>query len=145
MRRRGFTLLEVMVATLIMAIAVVGLLSSMSTSMRNAARLTDYDRAALVARARMDALLLDRRLPLFSVLQGAIDPTLMGGVEAGWRARVTPFELPASRAPGMMALERIELEIWWTAGSARRLFTLEAYRRKTLLPQDIAALPQVSP
>ena len=55
--RRGFTLLEVMVATTIMGIAVVTLLSALSTSVRNATRLTDYDRAVLLARAKMDALL----------------------------------------------------------------------------------------
>ena len=43
--RRGFTLLEVMVATTIMGIAVVTLLSALSTSVRNATRLTDYVRA----------------------------------------------------------------------------------------------------
>jgi len=53
MRTRGFTLLEVLVATLIMGLAVVGLLSAISTSMRNAARLTDYDRVAMVARPRV--------------------------------------------------------------------------------------------
>ena len=35
--QRGFTLLEILVATTIMGVAVVGLLSSLSTSMRNAA------------------------------------------------------------------------------------------------------------
>ena len=55
-RNRGFTLLEVMVATTIMAIAVVGLLSSLSASLRNAARLTDNDRSALLARRKMDEL-----------------------------------------------------------------------------------------
>jgi prepilin-type N-terminal cleavage/methylation domain-containing protein len=40
MKRAGFTLLEMMVATVIMGIAVVGLLSGISSSMRNAAKLT---------------------------------------------------------------------------------------------------------
>src|SRR5205814_2063081 len=61
--RRGFTLLEVLVATTIMGVAVVTLLSALSTSVRNATRLTDYDRAALLARAKMDALLVDPALP----------------------------------------------------------------------------------
>ena len=50
MGRRGFTLLEMVVATAIMGIAVVGLLSVLAGATRNAARLRDYDRVAQLAR-----------------------------------------------------------------------------------------------
>src|ERR1700690_3910903 len=118
MKERGFTLLEVLVATMIMGLAVVGLLSSISVSIRNAGRVTDYDRVALLARAQLDSLLLTSRLPWFSVVQGNFDPALLGGREAGWRARVTPFE----RAAGASVLERIDLEVWWKNGDDRRTF-----------------------
>ena len=142
MKERGFTLLEVLVATLIMGFAVIGLLSSISTSMRNAARVTDYDRVALLARAQMDTLLATRRLPWFSVVQGSFDPALIGGREAGWRARVTPFERGVIPEVGNAVLERIELEVWWQNGDDRRNFTLDAFRRKVLRPDDLAAMGQ---
>lgn len=145
MRQRGFTLLELLVATLIMGIAVVGLLSSISTSMRNAARLADYDRVVLLARAQMDALLLNRGLPEFSILQGSFDPALAGGRDSGWSARVTPFEMPPGRGVGTPVLERIELEVWWMSGENRRTFTLDAFRRKRLLPDDLLVIGQRSP
>ena len=145
MRRRGFTLLEVLVASLIMGIAVVGLLSAISTSIRNAARLANHDRIALIARAKMDSLLLNTAIPQFSVLEGAIDPALMGGVEAGWRARVTPFEMPLARSAGTPVLQRIELEIWWMAGGQRRTFTLDGFRRQKLTAADMSAIREQSP
>jgi len=141
-KERGFTLLEVLVATLIMGFAVIGLLSSISTSMHNAARVTDYDRVALLARAQMDTLLSTRRLPWFSVVQGSFDPALIGGREAGWRARVTPFEKGVIPEVGNAVLERIELEVWWQNGDDRRNFTLDAFRRKVLRPDDLAAMGQ---
>ncbi len=142
MRERGFTLLEVLVATLIMGIAVVGLLAAITTSMRNAARVTDYDRVALVARAQMDTLLLNRRLPWFTVINGTFDSALIGGREAGWRARVTPFEMSPAHGPGASLLERIELEVWWMNGANRRTFTLDSFRRKVLKAEDVAGLGQ---
>jgi len=144
-KQRGFTLLEVLVASLVMGVAVVGLLSAISVSIRNAARLTNYDRVALVARARMDALLLDTQLPPLAVVEGGIDPALMGGVESGWRARVTPFEMPPGRTAGTPILERVQLEIWWMASGTRRSFALEAFRRRRLRPGDLAAMGQQSP
>ena len=129
--RRGFTLIEVMVATTIMGIAVVTLLSALSTSVRNATRLTDYDRAVLLARAKMDALLVDPALPPQTLMEQPLDPALLGGARGGWRAQVTPFEQGPGDRPG---LERVQLEVWWMSGSQRRSFGLEGFRR-TVLPQ----------
>jgi general secretion pathway protein I len=132
--RRGFSLLEVMVATTIMGIAVVTLLSGLSNSVRNASRLTDYDRAALLARARMDTLLTDPKLPQNTVIEEAIDPASLGGAEGGWRARVTPFDVGPAPRPLAPCLERIELEIWWKAGNRTRSFTLDGFRRGVIAP-----------
>jgi general secretion pathway protein I len=134
MKTRGFTLLEMLVATLIMGIAVVGLLSNISTSLSTAGRLTDYDRAALVAKRKMDELLLDSRLPRFDVVEGRFDSATAGGLQGGWRARLTPFEMPPQAAPGTHVLDRLELEIWWMSGQKRRRLVLEAFRRSVIEP-----------
>jgi general secretion pathway protein I len=137
MHRRGFTLLELVVATAIMAIAVVGLLAGLSGAARNAARLRESDRAVQLAQLRMNELLLDETLPRETEIEGVFDRALSGGIESGWRARVSPFEMPPAPAPGQSALDRLELEVWWTSGSEHRTFSLDAYRQRTLRPEDI--------
>lgn len=134
--RSGFTLLEVLVATTIMAIAVGTLLAAMSNSLRNASRLLDSDRAAVLARRTMDELLAAPPLAYDRVLEGQFNPQESGG-PSGWRAKIEPFEVvpggPAERA----TIERILLEVWWTRGTQRRGLTLEAFRpapRKRTLP-----------
>ena len=139
--QRGFTLLEVLVATVVLALAISGTLSSLSTSMRNASRLSDYDRAAMLGRRKMDELLLDRKLPKLVFLEGRYDARLTGGTDMGWRARITHFEMTRNPAPapGARTLERVELEIWWSDGNRRKAFALEGFRRGTLTEQDVAA------
>jgi general secretion pathway protein I len=132
----GFTLLEVLVATAIMAIAVVGVFSGLTAATRNAARITQYDRATMLARQVMDALLADNTLSRKDPIAGRFPPAQSGGVEAGWRARVTPFEKLNGAGPGSVVVDRIELEIWWMDGATRRSFSLEGYRRGSLRPED---------
>jgi general secretion pathway protein I len=138
--RHGFTLLEVMVATLLMAIAVTGLLGALRTSLNNASRLTETDRAAVLARRQMDELLATRLLPKGVPLEGRFPPELSGGVEAGWKARVLPFESMAppgqAPAPGSRIMERIVLEVWWKNGRQDRSIIVEAYRGATMRPED---------
>jgi prepilin-type N-terminal cleavage/methylation domain-containing protein len=137
--QRGFTLLEVLVAALVMGIAITGLLSALSTSLRSAARLTDYDRAALLAHQKMDELLIATKVQKLVVIEGTWVPELTGGLQIGWRARITPFEAPPGSGVGTPILERVELEIWWMNGDQRRTFTLEGFRRAAMTPEEVAA------
>ncbi|HML17310.1 MAG TPA: type II secretion system protein [Bryobacteraceae bacterium] len=140
-RPNGFTLLEVLVATLIMSIAVAGLLGALAATTRNAARLTDYDRATLLAKSKMDELLADQHIQRKVPIEGSFDPAQLGGVTAGWRAMVTPFETAPGAGPGRWVLDRVELEVWWLTGSpaapTRHSFTLEGFRRGLLQVGDL--------
>jgi len=133
----GFTLLEVLVATAIMGIAVAGMLNALSSSTRNAARLTQYDRATLLAKSKMDQLLVDQTIPRKVPLQGVFDPAQTGGTTVGWNAVVTPFEWQQGAGPGMWVLDRVQLEIWWMDGATRHAFSLEGFRRGLLRQGDI--------
>ncbi len=142
-RQLGFTLLEVLVATVIMGIAVSGVLSGLAASARNTSRLTQYDRAALLAREKMDELLVDHSIQRGVPIEGIWDPVSAGGASAGWRAMVEPFEATPGSGPGNWVLDRIQLEIWWMDGAARRGFTLEGFRRGILQNGDVLNAPSV--
>jgi general secretion pathway protein I len=142
--RRGFTLLEMMVATTIMAIAVVGLMAGLSGAVRNAARLRDYDRAVQLSRLRMNELLLDENIPRNAEVAGNFDRSLSSGLECGWRARASLWKTPPYPVPGEFALERLDLEVWWVSGASRRTLAMSSYRRHALTA-DEAAQTAVAP
>ena len=128
-KARGFTLLEVLVATVIMGVAVAGLIAGLSQSVKKAARLTDYDRAVMMARTKMNDLLIDVTLPFDATLEGQFDREQSGGVASGWRASLRPFDVPPHAGPGTKILQRVALEIWWEpASGSRRTIQLESYR-----------------
>jgi prepilin-type N-terminal cleavage/methylation domain-containing protein len=141
-RRRGFTLLEALVATALMAVAVTGLLGALRASMSNAARLVENERALALARRQMDALLVTRPLPKGAPIEGRFAPEETGGLEAGWRAEVVPFEgmvaQPGAVPPGgSRILERIRLEVWWSSAAGRRTLQLVAYRGARMTADDV--------
>jgi type II secretion system protein I len=138
-KEAGFTLLEMLVAATILATAVVGLMSALSGTTRNAARLQDYDRAVQLGRTRMNDLMLDMRMPRNTTISGNFDPSQTGGLEAGWRARLSQFSLPPMVQVGQAGLDRVELEIWWKSGASLRTFTIDAYRPRPITEADVAA------
>lgn len=132
----GFTLLEVMVATLIMSIAVVGLLANLHVSLRNTERLTGYDRATQFAQHKMDELLADAQLPSYVTVEGAFTSADGDTPQGGWTALARPFEYPPHPAPGQLCLERIELQVWWTNAGRRRTLNLSGYRQHALTADE---------
>ncbi len=134
---RGFTLLEVLVATAIMSLAVAGLLNAISGSARNAARLGQYDRAVLLARSKMDELLAEPGLRRNVPMTGVFDAASSGGSPYSWRAVVQPFETVPGAGAGYWVVDRVELEIDWTDGSTKHAFSLEGFRRGILGEGDV--------
>jgi type II secretion system protein I len=128
----GFTLLEVLVAAMIMGIAVAGVLNGIAAATRNASRLTQYDRATLLARQKMNELLVDLTAPRNRPVTG----TWESMPNAGWTATVTPFEAAPGSVPGQWDVDRIELQVWWMDGATRRALSLEGFRRGVLQPGD---------
>ena len=86
----------------------------------------------------MNELMMDYAMPRDTLVSGTFDRALTGDIESGWRARLVNFEMPPSPAPGQLALDRIELEVWWASGNDHRTFTLDAYRSRVLRPGDVA-------
>jgi hypothetical protein len=117
----------VLVATTIMAVAVGTLLAAMSNSLRNASRMLDSDRGAVLARRTMDELIAAPPIAYDQVLQGVYD-VRESGIPAGWRARVEPFETVPGGPPDRATIERILLEVWWNRGAQRRSLVLEGFR-----------------
>jgi prepilin-type N-terminal cleavage/methylation domain-containing protein len=128
----GFSLLEMIVATALTGLTVVGLLSLTSQSLSNSARIREYDRAAMLARTRMDELLTVDPPLLNQPLQGAFDPL------TGWEARITPVEVDYNAAAGGTLLARVDLTVWWQSDGRRKTFPLEAYRRVRIDPSTAA-------
>jgi hypothetical protein len=126
-----------MVASTIMAIAIVGLLNGIGGATRNAAHLREYDRAAQLARVQMNNLLADDLLVAGSNLGGAFNRELTGGIDVTWQARLSTVEMPPSAMVGAPCLQRIELQIAWMAGEQKRTFSLDAYRTHMLRQGDM--------
>lgn len=117
-----------------MAVAITGLVANLNGSLRNASRLAEYDRAAILAKRKMDELILIRALPRFTPLSGVWTAMETGSVPVAWRAIVTPFDVPPQPSAQMVVLDRIELRVEWPGG---RAFTLEGFKRGYLTGPDV--------
>jgi len=92
-RREGFTLLEVMVALVIVAVAFVGLLGVHNRNLRQVGRDQDVTRATLLARELIAQMEVTEKFPDTGVSEGEFES------QPGyfWQREVTETDLPAIR------------------------------------------------
>jgi general secretion pathway protein I len=128
--RGGFSLLELLVATALMAIAIIGLLTLVSTSLSNAVVVRDYDRAAMLGKAKLNELLAVSPIPIGQPMSGRYDEAWR------WEAVVTPFEaVPPARVGGQIVL-RVQVLVAWQNAINARQSEFVGYRTIRLQPED---------
>ena len=128
----GFTLLEVLVATVILGTAVAALFSLLSGSLSGARRLQAPEQALLLARSQLNELLSASEqgraaapaLPLDERVRGRWDDQFR------WEAQATRVPMARAPIPGEAVLVRIEFDAFWTSGSGdgEQQLSLETYQ-----------------
>ena len=121
------------VATTLLSLAIVGLLGVIRTSLANAARVKEYDRAAMLARSTMSEILVSDPLPLPGLLSGRYDDM------AGWEAVIKPFEMPMRPRSGGVMVAGIQLTIWWRSEGRRKTQVFNGFRRVRITPEHMGS------
>jgi len=128
-------LLEILVATAILATAVAALLGLLSGSLGNLQRLQAPAQALLLGESRMNELLLatpatagpggaESTLALDGKIQGQWDEQFR------WEATATRFAPSQPATPGQTILVRIALDVFWrpAPGKPEKKLSLETYQ-----------------
>jgi general secretion pathway protein I len=115
--QRGFTLMEVLVASVVMATAFVAVVSLMSQSLRNLDRMQPHETAMLHAREKMSEQLISEQLTV---------GTTTGRWDDGyrWRVQIDPASGAAPQQAGY-GLFRIRVEVAWGEAQQARSYALE--------------------
>lgn len=119
--QHGFSLLEVLVAFAILALAVATILSLFASGLRNTAVAADYARALTLAESQL------------AILQGREAVRLVSGDSEGsageftWHSRISPYE-DAGSDTSRTRLYRIDVSVNWGDGVHQRTVQLSTLR-----------------
>ncbi len=130
-RRRGFTLIEVVVSMAILGLAGSALFSLFGRSIDNIRRMEDLHSYQLAGEEVMSRVFLLGRLPADGEAQGRFDQ-----IDADWTVRVLPWIPETLEGRPDQAIVRIEVEIEWDGRSGRRNLLLETMRPSLLSYDD---------
>jgi prepilin-type N-terminal cleavage/methylation domain-containing protein len=140
--KRGFSLLELIVAIVLAGLAFAVLFSSMSTSLRNVGRLTTFEHHVEQAKSKLAELELVSGLHPGDHSEGDFEDGTR------WRFEVFPYILPPVTLASVNApsVVRVVLTLEWQGRSGRQSWAIERYRTArtglttTSLQQQIDAL-----
>lgn len=118
--QRGFSLLEVLVAMMVLGIAFSTLFGLISGSMRNVDRLQEHEKITRMAQMKLNELTMQLNQGLTPELSGTFDPRYR------WQGRMEPLslEVGSTARPGY-SLFRVWLSVQWSGRNQDNEFTLE--------------------
>ena len=121
--KRGFTLIEVLVAASVLGIAATALFGLLSKSLSNLRKVEDLHRYELAAQDLMNRVLLLQTIPAPAAAEGVVDSS--GGQ---WRVNVTPWAPATLEKQPDQAILRIEVEVTWPGRSSQRSIEFESLK-----------------
>ena len=139
---RGFTLIEVLVATSVIAITATALFGLLSTSLSNLRKVEDLYRYELAAEDVMNRVLSLPDVPVPAMAQGIVENS-----QAQWAVSVEPWAPPIVQNETQQAIVKIRVVVTWPGRSSDRNIELESLKRTKMVSYDLrdsiqAAFPQ---
>jgi general secretion pathway protein I len=122
-RRRGFTLLEVLVAVVVLGIALTALLSTQAGGVRLRSQAEAITTATFLLQERMAQQELDDYFPEPGTRDGDF-----GSAYPGYRWEVTVSQVPVPGAEGQDLLREVRLAVLWRDGRREERLELTSYR-----------------
>jgi len=141
--RRGFTLIEILVAAAVLGITASALFGLFSKSLFNLRRVEDLHRYELGAQDVMNRVLALSTLPAPAQAGGALD-----SIGAHWTVRVNPWAPSNLEGKPAEAILRIDVIVTWPGRSTQRSLEVEALKvaKVTYADYDLqAAVESVFP
>jgi len=117
---KGFSLMEVLVAMMVLGIAFSTLFGLISGSMRNVDRLQEQEKITRLAQMKLNELTLQMNQGVNPGLSGSFDHKYR------WQGRMEPLSLEVGPdiKPGY-SLFRLQLSVLWSGRSHENEFTIE--------------------
>jgi general secretion pathway protein I len=121
-RNRGFTLIETLVATSILAISLVVILQLFSGGLKSSKLSDDYTRGIFHAREKMDEILLAGELS-----EGVIGGDFGDGFK--WRAEALHLDIHEAKDVKLpFRAFNINVDVMWDAGGHEKHFAISALK-----------------
>ena len=116
----GFTLLEVLVALVLLSISLVAIFELFSANLRGIAKSDDYSYAVIMAEAKMRQILDDDTLA---------EQTLTESTDDGYRMNAVVSSTASDRMENLqIKLLEINLKVSWMKDSKERAFNLKTVK-----------------
>ncbi len=128
---RGFTLIEILVAMMVLSICITVILQLFSGGLRSSRLSDDYTRAVFLAAEKMEELLLRDRLG-----EKSVEGDFEGGYR--WAARIRPVTDDAAEAAirERRGLFDISVDVLWKEEEREKRFRLQTLKYAWKLQEE---------